>query len=61
MIAMAMWTAWDWTEISEGILVSVLFVLMPVLWRVEKHMRHVHRSNAALHSRLDRLEGEKAR
>jgi hypothetical protein len=30
---------WDWSEVIEGITVSVLFIAAPVIWRLEKHHR----------------------
>jgi hypothetical protein len=38
---LALTSPWDWTEIIEGTIVSLLFVLAPVLWRVEKHHREL--------------------
>lgn len=32
-------TSWDWTEITEGIFVSLIFVVIPVLFHAEKRHR----------------------
>jgi hypothetical protein len=40
-------SAWDWTEVTEGIVVSLVFVLLPILWRMERH----HKQTMAAHRR----------
>lgn len=39
-------TPWDWTEVIEGIAVSLAVVLAPILWRVEKHRKTAERHHA---------------
>lgn len=41
--------SWNWTEVLEGTFVSLLFVLAPILWRVEKH----HRTSQQRHDEHD--------
>ena len=49
MIHLALTSPWNWTEVSEGVTVSLLFVLGPILWRVEKH----HRASQRRHDEHD--------
>lgn len=32
-----MWNDWNWTEVLEGTFVSLIFVVIPLLIRIEKH------------------------
>lgn len=52
----ALFSPWNWTEVSEGIVVSLAFVLGPLLWRLEKH----HKQTMAAHKKThERLEGRR--
>jgi hypothetical protein len=33
----ALISQWNWTEVAEGTTVSVIFLLIPVLWRMRVH------------------------
>jgi hypothetical protein len=47
-------TPFDWTEIIEGIIVSVLFILIPVVWRLEKHHNQAMAQHEKHHGELMR-------
>lgn len=34
---------WNWYEVAEGIFVSLLFILLPLLWRIESHHLELRR------------------
>lgn len=42
---MALVSTWNWTEVAEGSVVSLVFVLLPLLWRVEKHHKAAMRAH----------------
>jgi methionine salvage enolase-phosphatase E1 len=53
-------TSWNWTEVGESTVVSIAFVLAPLLWRVEKHRRQSVRQHAeqmAAHAKVHRQLG----
>ena len=41
----AVFTSWDWTEIGEGVATSLVFIALPILWRIEKHHLELIRHN----------------
>jgi predicted outer membrane lipoprotein len=51
-------SSWDWTEIAEGILVSIAFVLIPVLWHAEN--RHRKREREAERRHQEQMEAHRA-
>lgn len=34
---------WNWYEIVEGAVVSLAFVVVPLLWRIERHHKELRR------------------
>ena len=48
----AILTAFNWTEVLEGMLVSLVFVLIPLLWRLEKHHKQTMAAHKKTHDHL---------
>lgn len=51
---------WHWYEIAEGAVTSLLFILLPVMWRMEQHHRKLRAHSewmaqgmAELHEKVD--------
>lgn len=58
---LAVFTAWDWTEIAEGFACGVVFATVPMLahhlWMRRRH-QELRASHDLLHQKLDDLKGE---
>lgn len=44
-----MLSSWNWTEVVEGACVSLLFVVVPIGWRLEQHARRARVQREAHH------------
>lgn len=45
-------TPFNWTEVAEGMLVSLIFVLAPLAWRLEKHHKQTMAAHKKTHDQL---------
>jgi hypothetical protein len=46
------WTAFDWTEVFEGIGVSLLFIAIPVIWRQNVHAERARKQREEHHAEV---------
>ena len=53
-------TPWDLTEIIEGTVVSLSFILAPLGWRMEIHARAARRQREAHHAEVMAVHAEHA-
>lgn len=51
-------TPWNWTEVAEGTTVSVIFLLIPVLWKMRVHANRAQAQRERHHAEL--LEHQRA-
>ncbi len=54
----AVFTSWDWTEIIEGIFTSLLFIALPIIWRMEVHATRARIQREEHHAEV--MESHKA-
>jgi hypothetical protein len=52
---LALFSAWDWTEIVENLAVSLVFVVVPVIAHHEWRHKKLMKSHAELHRKLDAI------
>lgn len=45
-------TSWDWTEVAEGVSVSLLFISIPLAWRMEFNHRRAQRQREHHHAEV---------
>lgn len=51
-------TPWNWTEVKEGIFVSLIFVLVPLLFHAEKRYRIREKESERRHDEQMKAHGK---